>query len=429
MPRGKEAAMRLEDLVRSPQLQACARRAPLGPHLEDLLAAVDRVGYAARTAQELVRGIVQFGAYLQLQGLTDLDQLRWHHVQSYLATQPRRQHPSGNCHPCSRGVWAARHLWRYACGAGLVPQEPLPPLPVYAPMLEEWLQFLERHRGLAPRTLALYRRHLQRFLEHLGPDASPTSLYRLDVDRLRDYLRRACQGWSHSHRKTVASTLRLFLRFAWSRGYLPRDLSLAVGRVPCFKHARLPRGPRWEDAQRLLEAPDRTTPLGRRDYAILQLLLAYGVRAQQIGLLCLDEIDWRSSTLRFAAMKGGRTISVPLVSEVGEAILAYLRDGRPATDSRRLFLSSYPPFAPLSYSAISGRVTRAFARTGVPSPHHGSHALRHAWATRMLDQGRPLKTIADLLGHRSVETTRLYAKVDVRRLRTVGLPWPEEVVQ
>lgn len=421
--------MTLEDLVRSPQRQACARRAPLGPHLEGLLAAVDRVGYTARTAQELIGGMIQFGAYLQQQGLTDLDQLRWHHIQSYLTTQPLRQHPSGNRHPCSRGVWAARHLWRYACGAGLVPPEPMPPLPVYAPLLEEWLQFLERHRGLAPGSLALYRRHLQRFLDYLGQDASPAGLYRLDVERLRDYLRRACRDRSHSHRKTVVSTLRLFLRFACSRGYLPRDLSLAVERIPCFKHARLPRGPRWEDAQRLLEAPDRTTSVGRRDYAILQLLLAYGVRAQQIGLLLLDDIDWRNGTLHFAPLKGGRATTVPLVPAVGEAILAYLRDGRPGTDKRRLFLSSHPPFAPLSHSAISGRVTQAFVQTGIPSPHHGSHALRHAWATRMLDQGRPLKTISDLLGHRSVETTRLYAKVDARRLRTVGLPWPEEVVQ
>ncbi|MBI2502399.1 MAG: tyrosine-type recombinase/integrase [Candidatus Latescibacteria bacterium] len=418
--------MTLEDLVHSPQLQACARQAPLGPHLDDLLAAISSVGYTPRTTQELVHGVIQFGAYLQQQGLTDLGQFRWDHVESYIATQPVRQYPSGHYHPYSRGVWAACHLWRYACAASLVPPEPTPPITGYAALLQDWLQFLARHRGLVPGSLALYRRHLQRFLEYLGPDASATGLHRLEVGQLRDYLRRACQARSHSHRKAVASTLRLFLRFAWSRGYLPQDLSLAIDRVPCFKHDRLPRGPRWEDAQRLLQAPDRTTPVGRRDYAILQLLLAYGVRAQQIGLLGLEDIDWRSGTLRFPPAKGGRAITVPLVPAVGEALLAYLQSGRPRIDSRRVFLSSDPPFPPLSTSAITARVTHAFAQTGVPSPHHGSHALRHAWATRMLDQGRPLKTIADLLGHRSVETTRLYTKANVRCLRTVGLSWPEE---
>jgi site-specific recombinase XerD len=111
-------------------------------------------------------------------------------------------------------------------------------------LLEEWLGFLERHRGLAPKSLDLYRRHIRRFLEYLGPDATEAGLRHLEVGCVRDYLRHACKGRSRSERKAVLSTLRIFLRFAWSRGYLARDLSLAVERVPSFKHERLPRGPR-----------------------------------------------------------------------------------------------------------------------------------------------------------------------------------------
>jgi site-specific recombinase XerD len=117
------------------------------------------------------------------------------------------------------------------------------------------------------------------------------------------------------------------------------------------------------------------------------------------------------------------------VPAVGEAILAYLRGGRPQSGSRHIFLNTQAPFLPLRGTSISSLVARAFAKTGVSSPHHGSHALRHAWATRMLEEGQPLKTIADLLGHRSLETTRIYTKVDLSRLRTVPLPWPEEVLQ
>ena len=201
-----------------------------------------------------------------------------------------------------------------------------------------------------------------------------------------------------------------------------------VERVPSFKHERLPRGPQWEDARRLLDAPDRTTVLGRRDYAILQILLTYGVRARQVCLLSLEEISWQADTLAFQPLKGGRPVVVPLVPSVGEAILAYLRYGRPQTDSRRVFLSTHPPFPPITRALITSMVTRAFAKTGVSSPHHGSHALRHAWATHMLHEGRPLKIIADLLGHRSIETTRIYTKVDLGHLRTVPLPWPEEVL-
>ena len=419
--------MLLEEIVRAPHLRTGARQAPLGPYLDDLLAPIESVGYKPHSVHSLVYGIIQFGTYLHQQGLTDLDQLRFHHVQSFVATQPLYRCHGQYQYPISRGVWGARHLWRYACAMGITFPEPAPPEPIYATVLEEWLQYLERHQGLAPGTLALYRRHIRRFFEYLGPDASPTGLQRLEINRVRAYLRQACQGWSPAHRQVVLSTTRIFLRFAWNQGYLSQDLSLMVGRVPSFKHDRLPRGPRWEEAQRLLEAPDRTTELGRRDYAILQLLLTYGVRSQQIRLLSLEDIAWQSSTLHFAPLKGGRPITVPLLPAVGEAILAYLQEGRPSSPSRRLFLSSRPPFSPLTKGGLTSLVARAFAQSGVPSPHHGPHALRHTWATRMLAEGQSLKTMADLLGHRRWETTRLYTKVDIGQLRTVALPWPEEV--
>lgn len=420
--------MTVEDIIHSPANRARARQAPLGPHIDNILTAIEPLGYKSRSLRDLAYGLIQFGEYLRGQGLDDLSQLRFHHVEAFIATQPLRQCQARYRYPISRGVRAARHLWRYACATGItVPEEPTP-APVYSPLLEEWLGFLERHRGLAPKSLNLYRRHIRRFLEYLGADATEAGIRHLEVDCIRHYLVHACSGRSRSGRKAVLSTLRIFLRFAWSRGYLTRDLSLAIERVPSFKHDRLPRGPRWEEARRLLDAPDRMTALGRRDYAILQLLLTYGVRAQQICSLSLEDISWRSDTLAFSPLKGGRRIEVPLVPSVGEAILAYLRCGRPQTSSRRVFLSTKPPYPPLAGSSIGSLVARAFAKTGIASPHHGSHALRHAWATRMLEEGRPLKTIADLLGHRSLETTRIYTKVDIGRLRTVPLPWPEEVI-
>lgn len=419
--------MTLEDVVRSPELRRRARRAPLGPHIDRFLTTIEPIGHKFGSLRDLVYGLIQFGTYLHEQGITDLGQLRFHHVESFVATQPVRRSRKYQ-YPISRGVWAARHLWRYVCAAGITAPEPSAPAPVYFPLLEEWLGFLERHRGLVPQSLHLYRRYIRRFLEYLGPDATAAGLRRLEVGCIRDYLQRACEGRSRSERKAVLSTLRVFLRFAWSRGYLARDLTLVVERVPSFKHDRLPRGPRWEDARQLLDAPERNTVLGQRDYAILQLLLTYGVRAQQICLLSLEDICWQTDTLTFPPLKGGRRVIVPLVPSVGEAILTYLCCGRPRTDSRRVFLSTRPPVSPLTSSAISGLVARAFARTEVPSPHRGSHALRHAWATRMLEEGRPLKIMADLLGHRSLETTRLYTKVDLGRLCTVPLPWPEEVL-
>ncbi|MDO8690773.1 MAG: site-specific integrase [Dehalococcoidia bacterium] len=418
--------MILEEVARSPELQARARRAPLGPHIDHILTTIEGIGYTFASLQDLVYGLIQFGTYLHDQGLVDLGQLRFRHVESFVATQRRCR--GKYQYPVSEGVRGSRYLWRYVCAAGIAAPEQAALAPVCSPLIEEWLGFLERHRGLAPETLNRHRGHISRFLEYLGPDATEAGLRHLEVYRVREYLRRACEGRSRSGRKWIFCSLRIFLRFAWSQGYLARDPSLFVERVPSFKHERLPRGPRWEDARRLLDAPDRATALGRRDYAILQLLLTYGVRAGQICLLSLEHISWRSGTLAFPPLKGGRPIVVPLVPSVGEAILAYLQSGRPRIGSRCVFLSTRPPFPPITRVLITSMVARAFERTGVPSPHHGSHALRHAWATHMLQEGRPLKTIADLLGHRNLETTRIYTKVDLGRLRTVPLPWPEEML-
>lgn len=419
--------MILEDIVRSPRLRALGREAPLGPYIDDLVVEAASVGYTSASLRDLLQGVIQFGTFLQERGVTDLRGLRARDVEAFVATQPLKCCRGKYHYPISRGVRGARHVLRFARAAGIASAESTPPTLVYAPLLEEWLRYLEHHRGLAPKSLDLYRRHIRRFLEDLGPAATRAGLRELEPDQVRRYVRHASQGRSRSERKAVVSTLRIFLRFAWSRGYVSRDLDATVERVPSFKEERLPRGPRWEDALRLLDTPDRSTALGRRDYAILNVLLRYGVRAQQVCRLLLEDIQWRCGTIRFAPHKGGRPVQVPLLAPVGESILAYIRNGRPVTRHRYVFLRTRPPFHDLTSSAITSLVTRAFDRAGISSPHRGPHALRHAWATQMLGKGRSLKTIADLLGHRSLETTRIYAKVDIVRLRTVGLPWPEEL--
>jgi len=221
--------------------------------------------------------------------------------------------------------------------------------------------------------------------------------------------------------------LRRFLHFAFSLGYLRRDVARVIPGVPSFTLDRLPRGPRWEDLPRLLISANRSTKRGCRAFAILVILMTYGVRAGQLTHLRLDDIDWRQGVLRFPAAKRGRPIIVPLTAAVGDALLHYLRRGRPLSTAREIFLSLRSPCRPLDTDSISWIVARAFHVAGVASPHRGSHAIRHAWATRAVAQGQSLKTVADLLGHRSLDATRIYAKVDEARLRSVGLSWPQEV--
>jgi integrase/recombinase XerD len=314
---------------------------------------------------------------------------------------------------------------RYLRQIHVTPPPALPPELCFTPLLEEWSDYLRYQRGLSEGSIGLYRRHIARFLHALGPDATAIRLKRVTAERIRSYLGTAGSTFGRAHRKAMTSTVRLFLGYAWDRGYLKKDLRLAIERIPAFKHEQLPRGPRWDDAVRLLKTPDRSTAQGRRDYAILMILITYGVRAFQVAGLTLDALDWRAMKLKFQAAKGGRRIEVPLMRPVGEAIVEYLRKGRPPTACRRLFLTLPVPVRALAAGSVYNIVCRAFHTAGVSSPQRGAHALRHAWATRMLAAGRSLKVIADLLGHRQLDTTRIYAKVDFVQLREAALAWPE----
>lgn len=409
------------------KLHAEVLKGPLGPYVDGFIESVSHVGYTPGSLKELIQGAIYFSRYLETQKLTDLRQLTDEHIQNFIKGTPVR---------CARGKYlmhvspaarAAPHVLRYLRKIGIAPPPIAPPPLPFAPLLDEWLSFLQHHHGLAEKSIYIYRCHISRFLEALGPDASAAGLNRVTMDQIRSYLCKQGAVYGRSERKTLVSTLRIFLGFAWDRGYLKRDLRLAVERVPTFTHEQLPRGPRWEDALRLLKTPVRYTAQGRRDYAMLLTLITYGVRSCQVVNLKIDDIEWRTMKIRFQPTKGGRAVEVPLTHQVGEAIVDYLQKGRPSTGSRNLFLTLRAPVRPLLSTSVYNIVFRAFNAADIHSPHRGSNALRHAWATQMLSTGMPLKVIADLLGHRRIDTTRIYAKVDFNQLRQVALPWPEEV--
>ena len=419
--------MVLEDLIRSKGLCAQVRAGPLGMVIDGFLKSIDNIGYTANSLRDLALGLAHLGRFLVAHGVAELGDLRWQHLDDYVATLPVYLCLGKYPMRATRGTRAVWHLTRHLRKEGMAPPErPSATVPVYAPLLEEWLTFLRQHRGLAEKSLELYRGHITPFWERLGPQATPAGLRKVEPECLRGYVQQRAAVLSRSERKLAITTLRGFLRFALSRGYLDRDLTIAVERVPSFKHEHLPRGPRWSEVLKLPGTVDRTTAQGRRDYAVLMVFITYGVRNGQMSRLQLESRNWRAGTIRFEAAQAGRQLDLPLTNPVGNALVDYLRYGRPRTSTRFLFVSTDPPFEPLQAQSFYNLVAQAFQKAGIESPHRGSHAIRHAWATHMLAEGHSLKTIADLLGHRSIETTRIYAKVDLGRLREVALPWPGE---
>ena len=296
--------------------------------------------------------------------------------------------------------------------------EPCGPEPVLWQAFSAWMR---AQRGTCDQTLYNYGIPIRKLLACFGENPGE-----LDAHRLRQFVLQQSQatGWATVKRCTTA--LRMFLRFLIAEGRCPAGL---LGAIPTLPHWRLTSLPRYlppDDVERLIAACDPSSPIGKRDRAILLLLARLGLRAGDIVQMRLQDIDWKNAWIQVSG-KGRRQTRLPLSEEVGEAIVAYLREGRPPVHQDALFVCSRAPFRPLaSHCAVSVLVDRAIRRAGVTRPNRGAaHLLRHSLATSMLQHGASLQDISGLLRHRSIETTQIYAKVDIAGLQQIAQPWPE----
>lgn len=297
-----------------------------------------------------------------------------------------------------------------------------PPSPVrpFAQFVTEFADFMRGERGLSEETIKYRCREVEIFLAEIC--GQPGSLLPLTVAQIDEALIHKVTEAGYARRtiQTLASTLRAFFRYAEQRGWCRRGLTDAIKAPRVFRHETLPFSPRWEDVQRLLASTEGDSPVDIRDRAILLLLAVYGLRSGEVWRLQLTDLDWQHEVINLNRSKQGRPQQLPLTQALGEAILRYLKEVRPRTACRELFLTLRAPFRPLSRGAIFQLVNRRWQPLGVTLAHHGPHSLRHACATRLINQGVSLKEISDQLGHRNLETTRIYAKVDLTRLRQVA---------
>ena len=238
------------------------------------------------------------------------------------------------------------------------------------------------------------------------------------------FVRRQAPRLHLKRAKLLTSALRSFLHYARYRGEVTYDLAAAVPTVANWSMPSIPRAIPADAVHRLLASINRRTATGRRDYAILLLLARLGLRAGEVVRLELDNIDWNVGSLRVQG-KGGQHTDLPLPADVGAAITAYLRHGRPRGSSRHVFLRTKAPIRGLlGPQAIASLVRHNLVRAGIQAPTYGAHQFRHALATEMLRHGASLAEIGEVLRHRSPETTKIYTKVDLDSLRALTLPWP-----
>lgn len=297
-------------------------------------------------------------------------------------------------------------------------------------LVEVYKRHLRRTRGLREQTLRGYERLVRLFVRaSLGED--PIDPRRIGCSDVFEFVTAMQTRFSPRSLKTVRTALRSFFRFLRVEGLCDERLESAVPRVAFWRLATLPRCLSGEQLTRLLASLQVSGSCARRDRAIVVCLASLGLRPGEIASLRLEEIDWRAGTLCLRERKTRRGAVLPLPREAGRAIACYLREERPATDERHVFVqhSDARRGRPLSSNAVSAVVVRALQRAGIEPPLAGAYVLRHTLASRLVNQGASLKEVADLFGHRSLDTTAIYAKLDLAALREVALPWPEEVTR
>jgi integrase/recombinase XerD len=389
---------------------------PLAPFAEEYRRELRERGYTERSAVNELRQVARFSGWLQASRLS-VPELGAGRVEEFLGWQRAvGRHRSQWSRPglvCLLDV--LRELGVLAAGRPAQADSPAEVL------LAGFGRYLAAERGLAAGTVRGYVSHARRFLDGLPAAGGLAGVCAKDVTEA--VLRRSATV-SVSATQFFVAGLRSFLRFCFIEGQVPVDLSQAALPVTGRRRSLLPRGITKADARALLDGCDRRSALGRRDYAMLVTLLRLGLRAGEVARLRLDDIDWRSGELVVRG-KGAREDRLPLPAEVGQAVACYLRRGRPASGRREVFLRARAPFGPIAPGTVSSTVRRACRRAGVAEV--GAHRLRHTVACEMVSAGVPLTDIAQVLRHHSLQTTALYGRVDLDRLRALASPWPGSV--
>jgi integrase/recombinase XerD len=398
-----------------PMSRACGvlMTGPLAPFEMAYREELRRRGYTALSAVSEVRQVARFSRWLEVAGLSVAD-VRGERVDAFLVWQRAEgRYRSQWSRP---GLMCLLDVLRELGVLGA--EEPAAASTRTDVLLARFERYLVAERGLAAGTVSLYSARARRFVEGLPADRALAGLLAGDVAAA---VVRESESVSVSATQNFVNGVRAFLRFCFVEGLVESDLSQAALLVRGRSSSTLPRGISRADARALLGSCDRRQAIGRRDYAIIIMLLRLGLRRSELAGLTLDDVDWRAGELVVRG-KGAREDRLPLPADVGAAIASYLQRGRPQSSRREVFLRSKAPYDPIASGTVASTVRRACRRAGIAE--FGSHRLRHTAACEMVRANVPLVRIGQVLRHRSLQSTARYARVDVERLRLLAAPWP-----
>lgn len=397
---------------------ARAADGPLADHLKSFAGSLRMNGYSRGSIQRQVLLASCFSTWLKQRRIR-LRGITLAHAKRYLEYRWRRVQRHGG------DVAALRHLIETLRRAGVVPGEKrsVAPLAPVEQCTQAYAQYLRETRGLAKTTVVNYVPFVRAFLKGRFGKGRVT-LSRLSACDVVKFVQREAPRLHQKRAKLMTTALRSFLRYARFLGEIRLDLGGAIPPVANWSMPSIPRAISASQVRQLLHSIDRRTAMGRRDYAVILLLARLGLRSSEVAFLELNDIEWGAGLLRVRG-KTGQLSELPIPDEVGKAIAAYLRCGRPDSSSRRVFLRVKAPIRGfMGAGGVGSIVKHSLERAGVEAPTYGTHQFRHGLATEMLRKGASLAEIGEVLGHCHPETTKIYTKVDIKALRTLAMPWP-----
>ncbi len=404
------------------------RESWLGDAIQTYVTWLAEQSYSSRCVIRRAPLLMRFGKFAHDRGATRVEELH-DHIEAFVRYRLRRR-----VRPCQSRAARAQFIrdvrkpieqFLRVVQVGRRPAQLVVTRP-FQGCTPGFFKHLREERGLSPTTLAGYALQLARFEQYvvargLTTDTlSPATVDGFLAERRVDVCARSLGS--------TCAALRAFLRYLFRVEIVGRDLSLVVDGPRTYSLSGIPRSINAVDVKRTLAAVERRSIVGRRDYAMLMLLVVYGLRAREVAALTLDDIDWRGSVLHVRGRKAGHAAAFPLTPEVGEAVLDYLRHARPDTPDRRIFFRISAPRGAITHQVVSVRAKFYLRKAGITVPRPGSHTLRHSCAQRLVDAEFSLKVIGDFLGHRHAASTRIYSKVAIEALREVALGAAEVIL-
>lgn len=298
----------------------------------------------------------------------------------------------------------------------------------YGDIYRDYLNWMKSKQYLSDSTIKINSNNLKKFLSWYKQISKNNQLSAIGAGEIERFLLKDFSPSRKSLRKTMQTTLRNFLSYCFECGITGTPLHSSVPAIKKYKLSELPKAIKDSEAIKLLQSIDRSKPGGKRLYAIIRLLFEYGVRGGQIRSLKIGDIDWHQEGIHFPALKGGKESVYPLSTEAGNALVDYIKNVRIKSMHEEVFLSLQAPFYPLKATTLSIMIKDAMKKANIETPHYGSHCFRHGFVTRLLKQNTSFKHIADCIGHRHIQSTFIYSKIDQDALAEVALELPEEIL-